>query len=374
MSERADRAFMDMAYGLAAKAAGLTSPNPAVGAVVVRRGVIVGWGYHTRAGCPHAEIVALERAGRRAKGTTLYVTLEPCVHWGKTPPCADAVLAAEPARVVISARDPNPVVHNKGIARLREAGVDVSVGILEERNRRLNESAVKFITRKMPFVTLKAAVSLDGKLAARSLDARWISSAASREYAHLLREDNDAVLIGAGTLITDNPLLTVRHPFRKGKAVTRIILDSKLRFPLFARILSTLDEGPVLIIAGEGASRRKAGLLRRKGAEVVVLPSPQGRPDLRAVLGELARRDIAALLVEGGRDIHTAFLERGLADKMLLVVAPLLLGGRDAPGLFEGRGAPRIADGIRLAEPRFFSIGEDLVVEGYPSCSQASSL
>ena len=373
MSGRTDRAFMEMAYGLAAKAAGLTSPNPAVGAVVVRRGVITGWGFHARAGSPHAEIVALNKAGRRAKGATLYVTLEPCVHWGKTPPCADAVLAAEPARVVISARDPNPVVHNKGIARLREAGLDVSVGILEERNLRLNESAIKFITRKRPFVTLKAAVSLDGKLAARSRDSRWISSSAAREYTRLLREDHDAVLIGIGTLTADDPLLTVRHPFRKGKPVVRIILDSKLRFPPSARILSTLAEGPVLVIAGEGAPRRKADLLRRKGVEVVVLPAPQGRPDLDAVLGELARRDLAALLVEGGRDIHTAFLEQGLADKMLLVVAPLLLGGRDTPGLFEGRGADRIADGIPFAQSRVFSIGKDLVVEGYLPCSQASS-
>lgn len=373
MIARTDRAFMEMAYGLAVKGAGRTSPNPAVGAVVVRRGIIVGWGFHAKAGGPHAEIVALEKAGRRAKGATLYVTLEPCVHWGKTPPCADAVIAAEPARVVISARDPNPAVHNKGIARLQEAGLDVSAGILEEKNFRLNESAVKFITRNLPFVTLKAAVSLDGKIAARSRDSRWISSAASREYAHLLREDNDAVLVGIGTLLADDPLLTVRLPGRKSASPLRVILDTKLRFPPSARILSTLASGPVVVFAGEGAPERKAAGLRRKGVEVVFLPGPQGRPDLKAVLHELARRDVAALLVEGGRDIHTSFLERRLADKMLLALAPRLLGGRDAPALFEGKGVDRVADGISLVESRAFSLGKDLIVEGYLPCSQASS-
>ncbi len=217
MNTARDLAYMEMAYGLAEKGRGRTSPNPVVGAVVVRSGVVVGHGFHEKAGKPHAEILALGMAGRSAKGATLYLTLEPCVHWGRTPPCVDTVIAAGLKRAVISAVDPNPLVHTRGIRRLKEAGLDVSVGLLDERNSGLNEAYAKYITRKIPFVTLKAALTLDGKIACRTGDSKWISSAGTRDYIHLLRGEHDAIMIGVNTLVADDPRLTVRHPNWSGK-------------------------------------------------------------------------------------------------------------------------------------------------------------
>jgi diaminohydroxyphosphoribosylaminopyrimidine deaminase/5-amino-6-(5-phosphoribosylamino)uracil reductase len=344
----ADRGYMEMAYGLAEQARGRTSPNPLVGAVIVKDGRIVGTGYHEEAGKPHAEIIALRAAGRRAKGATLYLTLEPCVHWGRTPPCVDAVLEAGLARVVISAHDPNPVVHTKGAARLKRAGLDVSVGLLAARNARLNEAHAKFITTKTPFVTLKAAASLDGKIATRTGDSKWISSEGTREYVHLLRGGNDALLVGVDTLIADDPLLTVRHPSWPGKKLTRVILDSRLRFPADARILGTRDAGGIIVFARRGADRRKADMLRVRGVEVVEMEGSLKGPGLGAVLAELGRREVAALLVEGGARVHTSFL-----------------GGRRARGLFEGAGADKVADAFKLRGVRTFSVESDIILEGY---------
>jgi diaminohydroxyphosphoribosylaminopyrimidine deaminase/5-amino-6-(5-phosphoribosylamino)uracil reductase len=212
MTNLRDVAYLDMAYGLAEKALGFASPNPLVGAVVVKKDRIIGLGYHEGAGRPHAEIMALEQARRHSAGSTLYVTLEPCVHWGRTPPCVDAIIKARLKRVVVSALDPNPHVFQKGIQKLKEAGLEVEAGLLRERNERLNEAYAKYITRKIPFMALKAAVSLDGRIATKAFDSRWISSAEMREYIHLLRGEYDAVMIGASTLIRDDPRLTARHP------------------------------------------------------------------------------------------------------------------------------------------------------------------
>ena len=221
MTPPRDLGWMEMAYGLAEKARGRTSPNPLVGAVVVRDGTVVGHGYHAEPGQPHAEILALAMAGRRARGATLYLTLEPCVHWGRTPPCVDTVLGAGLARIVVSAADPNPVVRGRGIRRLEEAGLDVSVGLLAERNAAINEAYAKYIVRKIPFVTLKAALTFDGKIACRTGDSKWITAAATRDYVHLLRGEQDALMIGVGTLVVDDPLLTVRHPNWPAKTTIR---------------------------------------------------------------------------------------------------------------------------------------------------------
>ena len=267
MTAAHDAAYMNLAYSLAEKGLGRTSPNPCVGAVVVREDRIVGWGHHERAGGPHAEIIALGRAGRRARGATLYTTLEPCVHWGRTPPCADAVLGAGLRRIVVSAADPNPRINGRGIARIRAAGLALDVGVLAERHDRLNEAYNKFIRRKLPFVTLKAAVSLDGRLATRTGDSRWISSAASREYIHLVRGEQDAILVGAGTALRDDPRLTVRHPNWPGKRLTRVILDPGLRLPLSASIFSARSGGPVARLRrrrGPGKSGRRPDAPRRR--------------------------------------------------------------------------------------------------------------
>jgi len=365
MTAARDLGWMGMAYGLAGKARGRTSPNPLVGAVVVRDGVLVGRGYHAEAGQPHAEIMALTMAGRRAKGATLYLTLEPCVHWGRTPPCVDTVLASGLARVVVSAFDPNPVVHAKGVRRLREAGLDVSVGLLADRNAVLNEAYEKYIVRKVPFVTLKAALSLDGKIACRTGDSKWITSAATRDYVHLLRGEQDALMIGAGTAVADDPRLTVRHPNWPGKKVLRAILDRGLRVPPGGRLFGTLDRGPVVVFTGREAPSAKADALRARGAEV--LPPPDGAADwtLEGVLAELGRREIASLLVEGGGRLFTAFVEGRLADKAVLTYAPLVVGGDGAPGFVGGAGAAAVAEAVRLKRTRSFSTGSDIVVEGY---------
>lgn len=365
MTHASDIAWMEMAYGLAEKALGRTSPNPMVGAVIVKKGAVAGHGWHAEAGKPHAEIVAMERAGRRARGATLYLTLEPCVHWGRTPPCADKVSAAGFGRVVISSLDPNPIVHRKGVRALKRAGVPVEVGLLAERNARLNEAYAKFITRRVPFVTLKAALSLDGKMACRTGDSKWISAADTRDYVHLLRGECDALMIGANTLIADDPVLTVRHPNWGRKKIARVVLDSRLRFPLGAAMLGTLGSGRIIVFAEDGAPPEKAEALRAKGVEVVFVPRPLHDGGLAAVLEELGRREIASVLVEGGSRLITSFVRHGFADKIFLTVSPRLIGGREAPGLLGGPGIERMREALALAKLRAFRLDGDLILEGY---------
>ncbi len=365
MSQTPETAYLEMAYGLAEKARGRTSPNPLVGAVLVKGGAVVGHGFHEEAGKPHAEAIALERAGHKARGATLYVTLEPCVHWGRTPPCVDALLAAGIRRAVISALDPNPLVNGRGVRKLRRHGVEVCLGLRAERNVRLNEAYAKFITRGIPWVTLKAALSADGRIAAAGGDARWITSAAAREYGHLLRGEHDALLVGIGTLLRDDPRLTVRHRAWGRKEVTRVILDPQLRFPLTSRILSTLKQGPILVLARRDANPARAKALQKKGVEVAATAAGPAGLDLSAVLVELGRREVASVLVEGGSKVFTSFLKAGLADKALLALAPKIIGGSRAPGLWEGEGAARVRDALRLRKADFFRVGDDIIVEGY---------
>ena len=365
MNRAKDLAYMEMAYGLAGKARGRPSPNPRVGAVVVRRDRVVGLGCHEEAGKSHAEILALRAAGDRTRGATLYLTLEPCVHWGRTPPCVDQVIAAGLRRVVVSAVDPNPVVHTRGVRRLRAAGLDVSVGLLAERMASLNEAYVKHITRRVPFVTLKAALSMDGKIACRTGDSQWISSPGTRDYIHLLRGEHDALMIGINTLLADDPRLTVRHPGWPGRKIVRVVLDPRLRFPSDAKILSTLRKGRILVFAGSGAPAAKARALERRGVEVVFPGGRRRQWPLEEVLAELGRREIAALLVEGGSRLFTAFIEGRLADKAVLTYSPKLVGGRDAPGLYAGRGARRICEALPLERLRSLAIEDDIILEGY---------
>jgi diaminohydroxyphosphoribosylaminopyrimidine deaminase/5-amino-6-(5-phosphoribosylamino)uracil reductase len=365
MIDTRDAAYLEMAYGLAEKALGWASPNPYVGAVVVRDGRIIGHGFHEKPGRPHAEAIALERAGRRAKGSTLYVTLEPCVHWGRTPPCVDAVLRAAPKRVVISSLDPNPVVFRKGVRRLRAAGIEVAVGLLGEKNAVLNESYAKFISRGVPFVTLKAALSLDGRMATWTGDSRWISSPETRDYVHLLRGENDAIMVGIGTILKDDPRLTVRHRHWAGKKIVRIILDSTLCLPFDARILTTLNRGNVIVFARDGHQPQKRLALEKRGVEVIGLAGPARPLDVAEVLARLGEQGIASLLVEGGSRLLTTMIERRLADKLFLTVSPRLLGGETAPSLLQGEGVRRVEKALRLSRVSVFPIGDDTIVQGY---------
>jgi len=360
-----DTAYLEMAYALAEKALGRASPNPYVGALVVKNETIVGFGYHEGAGKPHAEIVALGRAGGRAEGATLYVTLEPCVHWGRTPPCAEAVIRAKPRRVVVSALDPNPLVFKKGVAKLKRAGIEIRVGLLEERNRLLNEHYMKSITQKIPFVTLKAALSLDGKMATKKSDSRWISSKVAREYVHLLRGEYDAIMIGSGTILQDDPRLTVRHPNWPDKKLLRVILDPGLRFPLRAQMLSGLGRGGILIFTDLKASSQKKSALERKGAEVIRVPGTSSELDLGEVLSRLGGREVTSVLVEGGGRLATSLLDKKLVDKVFLTISPRLIGGEKAVAFYAGRGADRIRETLRLERFSVFMLGDDIIAEGY---------
>ncbi len=359
-----DLSYLEMAYGLAEKARGWASPNPYVGAVLVKGTKIVGYGYHEKPGAPHAEINALRRAGPRARGSTLYLTLEPCVHWGRTPPCIESVIRAAPARVVVSSYDANPIVHKKGVRRLREAGIRVDVGLLRERHLELNAAYIKHITTGLPLITLKAAASLDGRIATRSGDSCWISSALAREYAQILRGEHDAIMVGVNTILRDDPFLTVRHPQWKEKPILRAVVDSGLRLPLRARILATLDCGKIAVLTTAGASPQKERDLRKKGVEVVRLPERRGAVNLSRALSWLGERGVASLLVEGGSRLHTAMIEGRLADRLFLVISPKLIGGADAPSFLEGSGAARICDVLELASFSSFAIGEDIILEG----------
>jgi diaminohydroxyphosphoribosylaminopyrimidine deaminase / 5-amino-6-(5-phosphoribosylamino)uracil reductase len=364
MNNSDDLAYLEMAYGLAEKARGWASPNPYVGAVLVNGPKIVGYGYHEKPGTPHAEINALRLAGPHARGGTLYLTLEPCVHWGRTPPCIESVIRAAPARVVVSSYDVNPLVYKKGIRRLRQAGIGVEVGLLQERHREMNAAYIKHITTGIPFVTLKAAASLDGRIASRTGDSRWISSPGAREYGHLLRGEHDAIMVGINTIVHDDPLLTVRHPLWKGKPILRTVVDSKLRFPLRARMLSTLDRGKIAVLTTIGAPREREMALRKKGVEVVRIPGGTKTVNLSRALSWLGESGIASLLVEGGSRLHTAMIESRLADRLFLVISPKLVGGRDAPSFLEGTGIGRMSRALGVKALSSFAVGQDIILEG----------
>lgn len=365
MNHHKDIAYMRMAYSLAEKARGWASPNPYVGAVVVNNDIIVGWGYHERTGRPHAEAIALERAGQRAHGATAYLTLEPCTHWGHTPPCIEKMLQAKLKRVVISDYDTNPIVHKKGIRKLRASGIEVSVGLLKEKNQKLNEAYIKYICNNVPYVTMKAAVSLDGKTATHTLSSQWISSEATREYIHLVRGENDAILAGIQTILKDNPRLTTRHPYWKGKKQTRIILDSHLRFPMQAQLLNTLDHGEIIIFTHKSIPEKKADFLRKKGARIIPMAASASGISLRSVLMWLGKHGISSVLIEGGGQVFTSFLEKKLADKILISVSPKLIGGVMAPSFFLGKGVTSVQEAVPLKSCSWFRIDNDIMMEGY---------
>jgi len=355
---------MREALALAARALGRTSPNPVVGAVVVKDGVVVGRGYHQRAGGPHAEVLALAEAGDRAVGATLYVTLEPCCHRGRTGPCTDVVLASGVSRVVAAMEDPNPLVAGRGLARLEGAGVSVTRGVLAREAARLNEVFIRYITSGRPFVVLKTAASLDGRIATRTGDARWITGPAAREYTHRLRDRHDAILVGVNTVVADDPALTTRLPQGGGKNPLRIVLDSRARTPLGARLLR--EEGRTLVAVTSRAPRERVAELERRGAEVLVVPGEAARVDPGALLRELGRREVTSLLVEGGGSVAWSFLAPGLVDKVVWFLAPLVIGGRDAVPAVGGEGADVLGRAFRLGEVAIRRLGDDFCLEGYP--------
>jgi len=365
-----DEAFMDLACRLAARGRGHTKPNPMVGAVLVRRDKAFSTGYHRRPGTPHAEVVAIERAKEDVAGATLYVNLEPCAHHGRTPPCVDLILAKKIRRVVIGTKDTNPLVNGRSIAALRRKGVQVTYGVLEEKCRRLNETFFKHVETNKPFVTLKAALTLDGKIASSSGQSQWISCPASRQKVHKLRSIVDAILVGIETVLQDDPRLTVRG-VRGAAKPCRVVLDSRLRVPMSARVLEGSAE--TLLATTDRAPKKKIRQLETKGIGVEVFrPDRSGRVPLGTLLRRLGERGMQHVLLEGGSGLYTTALKAGEVDKLLLFVAPLLLGGKDAPGLFDGIGFPSPKKGLPVQGLKWRRSDRDLMLEGY--CSRPGPL
>jgi len=365
--ETGDETYMREALTLAAKGAGTASPNPMVGAVVVAAGRVVGRGYHPKPGEPHAEIFALREAGARARGATLYTTLEPCAHTGRTGPCTEAIVAAGVRRVVAAMVDPDAQVRGAGLARLREAGVETAVGAGEAEARRLNEAYITHRTTGLPFVTAKWAMTLDGRIATRTGDSRWISNEVSRAHAHRVRAVSDAVLVGVGTVLRDDPALTARTgdsaPNRGPGRPRRVVLDSRLRMPRDARVLAR-DGIPVIVATTRASPAAARRALEDRGVEVLVCDGAGERVDLSAVLHELGARGVLSLLVEGGAAVHGAFIEAGLVDKVLAYVAPAVVGG-GGPAASAGAGVAAMVDARRLRTVEVHRFGGDVLIEAY---------
>lgn len=360
-----DRRYMKMALELAAKAMGRTSPNPMVGAVIVKDGKVVGQGFHARAGTLHAEVVAIKDAGDQTQGATIYVTLEPCCHFGRTGPCTQAVIKAGIKRVVVAATDPNPLVAGKGIKQLQEAGLDVVSGIMEEESLKLNEVFHKYITTKLPFVVAKVAMSLDGKIATRTGESQWITGPMAREKTHRLRDRYDAILVGIGTVLADNPSLTTRLPDKNGRDPIRIVLDSNARTPPVCKMLSQDSTAPTYIVVSKNADPAKTKELEKAGAKIIWLDSTLGGINLHNLLKWLGDVQITSLLVEGGAGIQGSFFSEGLVDKVAWFIAPKVIGGKDAPGPVGGQGIERLPNALGLDNIEISRCGEDILVTGY---------
>jgi diaminohydroxyphosphoribosylaminopyrimidine deaminase / 5-amino-6-(5-phosphoribosylamino)uracil reductase len=356
-----DEAFIGRAIELAGRGRGLVSPNPMVGAVVVSGGETMGEGWHEGPGTPHAEVVALNRAGERARGATLYTSLEPCVHYGRTPPCTGAIVRAGIARVVVSATDPNPVVDGRGLRTLREAGVDVLDGVRVGEAERLNEAFAKHVRTGMPFVTWKAALSLDGKVAARDGSSRWITGEGARADAHRLRGSADAIVVGAGTALADDPALTVRDPGYRGRPPTRVLVDARGRVDEGRALFD--DAAPTIVATTELAPRARRDAWLAAGAEVLVFESEDERVPLPALLNDLGKRDVQGVLLEGGPTLAWSAVERGLVDKLVVYLAPKLVGGANAAGALGGEGFWPISEALPVRIRSVERVGEDVRVE-----------
>ncbi|MGD0618457.1 MAG: bifunctional diaminohydroxyphosphoribosylaminopyrimidine deaminase/5-amino-6-(5-phosphoribosylamino)uracil reductase RibD [Bryobacteraceae bacterium] len=351
--------FMDEALALARMGAGRTSPNPAVGAVVVRNGEIVGRGFHTWAGVKHAEIVALEEAGERARGAELYLTLEPCSHQGRTPPCADAVIAAGIARVTVAMRDPNPLVSGEGIRRIEAAGIPVEIATeYTNEAEQLNEAFAFAMRNGRPLVTLKSAVTLDGKIAAPEDNSGWITSAEARAHVQQVRHLHDAILTGIGTVLTDDPLLTDRTGFERSRPLLRIVVDSTLRIPLDSRmVMSAVDDVLVATTSASSPDRRRQ--LESRGVRVLIADGPGGRTDLRQVVSHLTKDVYRSLMIEAGSKVNWAALESSVVDKIFFYYAPKILGGMHSLPVVGGAGRVRRKDAILFCDTHLHQITKD---------------
>ncbi len=358
---------MSLALKLAERGRARVSPNPMVGAVIVKKGKIVGKGYHAQAGFPHAEVEALKDAGKKAKGSTLYVNLEPCSHFGRTPPCTNEIIKSGIGKVVVAMKDSNPLNSGRGISRLKSAGIEVVTGVLEDQAKRVNEAFSKFITTREPFAVMKIAASLDGKISTSGGKSKWITGREARLYVQKLRREADAVLVGINTVLKDDPRLTVRQgKCGKGsrKEPLRVIVDSRARTPLEAKVLK--GSAKTIVATTRYAGKTGISALEKRGADVLIVGSKKGKVDLVKLMKELGKLNIVNLLIEGGGEINASAFASRLVDKVIFFLAPRIIGGRDALTAVEGKGIKHVSQAVPLRDLMVRKVGNDLMVEGYP--------
>jgi len=360
-----DKEFMTIALDLAKKGEGFTSPNPMVGAVVVKDGKIVGQGYHQAVGLAHAEVNAIDDAGDSANGATLYVTLEPCNHTGRTPPCTEKILKAGIKRVVSAMYDPNPDVKGGGIAYLKEKGIEITTGVCEDEAKKLNEVFIKYIRTKLPFVIVKCAATLDGRIATRTGDSKWVSCETSRKFVHQLRHATDAIMVGIGTVKKDNPALTTRLDNIKGKDPVRIILDTHLSVSEDAQVLKNDSDAETFVITGDNIPADKKSKIASKKVKVIESPLKDGRIDFAFLMRHLGSLGITSIMIEGGGQVIASALAAKIVDKVMFVYAPKILGGDDGVPICKGHGPALMKDSIQIRDINIRRFDDDIMIEGY---------
>ena len=360
--KRSHEYFMNLAMRLALRARGRTSPNPMVGALVVKNGRIVGRGYHEKAGMSHAEIIALDEAARFAKGATLYVTLEPCAHFGRTPPCVDRIIKSRVKEVIVGMVDPNPLNNGRGINIIRRQRIKVRAGFLEDKLRKMNEAFIKYISKRMPFVTVKVAQSLDGRIATRRGDSKWITSDKARIYSHRIRRNYDAIMVGVNTVLRDNPKLDTwfskRHPIK-------IVVDSQLSTPADSNIFSASSQAIIVTLPSKPGQETENRKILSQKAKILEVKEKAGQINLKSMMKKLVQLEIANILVEGGGTLIGSLFDEGLVDKILFFVSPKIIGGKEAISSVMGKGVSRIDKAIKLKDIELRRFGEDFLVEGY---------
>lgn len=360
-----DEHYMEIALELASKGEGFVNPNPQVGALVVKEGNIVGRGYHKFYGGPHAEVYALKEAGDKAAGGQIYVTLEPCSHYGKTPPCVEAIVRAGIKKVVVALKDPNPLVSGRGIEFLRNKGIEVVTGVLEKEALNINEIFIKYISDKLPFVILKSAVTLDGKIATVTGQSKWITCEESRNFVHHIRNRVMAIAVGIGTILSDNPLLTTRLE-KKCKSPIAVVLDSKLRIPLDCKIFDTLKYRKTIIACTEGYDEDKKYEIEKMGVDVIICPKDEsGHVNLKILIEKLGNIGIDSLFIEGGGSLNFSALSSGIVDKVIYFIAPKIIGGLEAKTSVEGKGIEDLNKAVKLKNISYLKSGEDMMIQGY---------
>lgn len=358
-----DAYYMKRALELAKKGRGRVNPNPLVGAVIVKQGKIIGEGYHEAYGKAHAEVNALANASEDVTGATMYVTLEPCAHYGKTPPCAERIIKEKIAKVVIAMVDPNPKVAGQGIGKLRAANIELVVGVLEQEAKKLNEVFIKYITQKRPFVILKSAMSLDGKIITSTGESKWITGETSRQQVHQLRNELTSIMVGVNTIIEDNPRLTCR--LNKARNPIRIVVDTTLRIPINAYVIEHSGEAQTIIASTERADMDKVLKLRNKGIKVLITPLKNSQVDLQDLMFQLGALNIDSILLEGGSTLNFSALQEGIVDKVQFYIAPKLIGGEKAKTPVGGVGINQLKDAFLLKDMCLTKVGEDILIEGY---------